>query len=123
MVDQRQEDVLVQHMDTGSGAMANNNATAGQPGTGWPQVNSGPLMVGGILIGVGALVALVGVAVAGRHVVGATRAWVNEFETSPDQYARLRWEQAKAAASAGTNAWRKHPNAEVRLIGNGNSTS
>jgi hypothetical protein len=123
MVDQRQEDVLVQHMDTGSGAMANNNATAHRPAMDWPQVNSGPLMVGGILIGVGALVALAGVAVAGRHVVAATRAWVNELETPPDQYARLRWAQAKAAASAGTAAWRQHPNAEVRLVRNGSATA
>jgi uncharacterized damage-inducible protein DinB len=80
-------------------------------------------MTGGILFGVGALVALAGAAVAGWHLVAATRAWVNEFETSPDQYARLRWEQAKAAASAGTDAWRKHPNAEVHLVRSGNSTS
>ena len=102
--------------------MANNNAATRRPAN-WPEVDSGTLMVGGILIGVGALVALAGVAVAGGHVVAATRAWVNEFETSPDQYARLRWEQAKAAASAGTDAWRKHPNAEVRLVRSGNSTS
>ena len=103
--------------------MANNNAATRRPAMDWPQVNSGPLMVGGILIGVGALVALAGVAVAGRHVVAATRAWVNELEVPPDQFARLRWEQAKAAAAAGTDAWRKHPNAEIRLVRSGNSAS
>ena len=103
--------------------MANNNAATRRPAMDWPQVDSGPLMVGGILIGVGALVALAGVAVAGRHVVTATRAWVNELEIPPDQFARLRWEQAKSAAAAGTDTWRKHPNAEVRLVRRGYSAS
>ena len=81
----------------------------------WPQVRSGPLMVGGILIGVGAVVALVGAAVAGTHVAAATRAWINDLETPPDQLARLKWEQAKTAAAAGAATWRNHPNAKVRL--------
>jgi hypothetical protein len=123
MVDQRQEEILVQPMDIGRDAMANNNAATRRPTMDWPEVNSGPLMVGGILIGVGALVALAGVAVAGRHVFAATRAWVNELETPPDQVARLKWEQAKAAAAAGQAAWQKHPNAEVRLARSGNSAS
>ena len=43
---------------------------------GWPQVRSGPLVAGGILTGIGAVVAMAGVAVAGGHVVAATRAWI-----------------------------------------------
>jgi hypothetical protein len=123
MVDQRQEEVLVQPMDIGRDAMANNNAATHRSAMDWPEVNSGPLMVGGILIGVGALVALAGVAVAGRHVFAATRAWINDLETPPDQVARLKWEQAKAAAAAGQAAWRKHPNAEVHLVRSANSAS
>jgi hypothetical protein len=42
--------------------------------------------------------ALAGAAVAGTQVVAATRAWVEELETPPDQLARLKWDQAKAAA-------------------------
>ena len=64
----------------------------------WPQVRSGPLVVGGILTGIGAVVAMAGVAVAGTHVVAATLAWIKELETPPGQLARLRWEQAKTAA-------------------------
>jgi len=123
MVDQRQEEILVQPMDIGRDAMTNNNAATRRPAMDWPEVNTGTLMIGGILIGVGALVALAGVAVAGRHVFAATRAWVNELETPPDQVARLKWEQAKAAAAAGQAAWRKHPNAEVRLVRSANSAS
>jgi len=81
----------------------------------WPQVNTGPLIAGGVLIGIGALVALAGVAVAGAHLASSTRAWVKELETPPGQLARLKWEQAKTAAGAGAASWRQHPNAKVRL--------
>jgi hypothetical protein len=83
---------------------------------GWPQVRSGPLVAGGILTGIGAALAMAGVAIAGTHVVAATRAWVKEAEPPPGRLARLRWEQAKTAAAAGAAAWRGHPNARVRLV-------
>jgi hypothetical protein len=73
-------------------------------------------MAGGILIGIGAVVAMAGAAVAGTHVVAATRAWMRELETPPDQLARLRWEQAKSAVAAGATTWREHPNAKARLV-------
>jgi hypothetical protein len=72
-------------------------------------------VAGGILAGIRAVVAMAGVAVAGTHVVASTRAWIKELETPPGQLARLRWEQAKTAAAAGTATWRGHPNAQVRL--------
>ncbi len=82
---------------------------------GWPQVGPGPLAVGGILTGIGAVVAMAGAAVAGTHVVAATLAWVKELDPPPGQLARLRWQQAKTAAAAGAATWRGHPNAQVRL--------
>jgi hypothetical protein len=103
--------------------MASNNEAARQVTADWPQVRSGPLVVGGILIGIGAVTAIAGAAVAGTHVVAATRAWLRELETPPDQLARLRWEQAKAAASAGAAAWQGHPNARVRLVRRASSAS
>lgn len=99
---------------------ATNNQTSGA----WPQLESGPLLVGGILVGIGAVVALAGLTVVGSHVVVATRAWVKELETPPSEIARLKWEQAKTAAVSGANTWRQHPNAKVRLVrrgGNGGS--
>ena len=93
-----------------------NTATDNQPTGAWPQLSSGPLIAGGGLIGVGAVVALVGVAVAGSHVVAATRRWADELETPPGQLARLKWEQAKSAASAGADTWRTHPHNKVRLV-------
>ena len=89
---------------------------AGQSASTWPEVQSGPLMVGGILIGIGAAVALAGVAVAGTHIVAATRAWAKELETPPSQLAKLKWEQAKSAANAGVATWQGHPNAQARLV-------
>jgi hypothetical protein len=95
--------------------MANNDKATGQVLANWPELRSGPLMTGGILIGIGALVALVGTAIAGTHVARATRGWINELETPPDELARLKWEQAKSAATAGASSWRQHPNAKARL--------
>jgi hypothetical protein len=100
------------------------DATNNQPSVAWPQLESGPLLAGGILVGIGAVVALAGLTVAGSHVFAATRAWVNELETPPSQIARLKWEQAKTAAISGANTWRQHPNAKVRVLprgGNGRS--
>jgi hypothetical protein len=101
--------------------MTSNDEAARQATVDWPPVRSGPLVAGGILIGIGALVALAGAAVAGTHVIAATRAWVKDLETPPDQLARLKWEQAKAAAAAGASTWQGHPNAQVRLVSRGSS--
>ena len=95
--------------------MANDNEIT-RPTADWPQVRSGPLVAGGVLIGIGAVVALAGAAVAGTHVVAATRAWAKELETPPGQLARLKWEQAKTAAAAGAATWQGHPNAQIRLV-------
>lgn len=92
-----------------------NAAVNGQASGNWPQVNSGPLIIGGSLIGIGAAVAAVGLAIAGAHLISATRQWVNELETPPGELARLKWEQAKTAASTGATTWREHPNAKVGL--------
>ena len=100
-----------------------NDEKAGQLTANWPEVRSGPLVVGGILIGIGAVVAMAGVAVAGTHVVAATRAWINELETPPGQLAMLKWEQAKTAAAAGAASWQGHPNAKVRLVRRTSSAS
>jgi hypothetical protein len=93
-----------------------NTETNNQPARAWPQLESGPLITGGVLIGIGAVVAMAGLTVAGSHVVAATRAWIKELETPPSQIAKLRWEQAKTAAASGANTWREHPNAQVRLV-------
>jgi hypothetical protein len=81
----------------------------------WPELQSGPLIAGGVLIGLGAILALAGIAVAGTHVAAATRRWAGELDVPPSQLAALKWEQARAAATAGASSWREHPNAKVGL--------
>jgi hypothetical protein len=98
-------------------------ATNNQSSGAWPQLESGPLLTGGILVGIGAVVALAGLTVVGSHVVVATRAWIKELETPPSEIARLKWEQAKTAAVSGANTWRQHPNAKVRLVRRGSDGS
>jgi hypothetical protein len=93
-----------------------NIATNNQPAGSWPQLDSGPLIAGGVLIGIGAVVALVGLGIAGSHVVAATRTWVRELEIPPSELAKLKWEQAKTAAASGVSTWREHPNAKARLV-------
>jgi hypothetical protein len=70
-----------------------------------PQIQSGPLIIGGVLVGIGAMLVMAGIAVGGAHVFAATRRWVNEMETPPSEIARQKWAQAKAAATAGASAW------------------
>jgi len=82
-------------------------------GGGGPQVRRGPLVSGAALIGIGGLIALVGVAIGGFHLLSALRQWVSEMETPPSELAKQKLAQAKAAAaaasSAGAGAWQNAP--------------
>jgi hypothetical protein len=81
--------------------MANNgvNSTSGL------QVRPAPLVTGGTLIAVGGAIALVGVAIGGAHLISATRQWIREMDVPPSELAKLKLAQARAAASAGADAW------------------
>ena len=70
-----------------------------------PQVRSGPLIVGGILAGTGAMLMLAGVAIGSAHLFAATRLWIAEMEVPPSERMRQQWARAKAAAAAGSSAW------------------
>ena len=71
----------------------------------FPQVRTGPLILGGALVGAGALIAIAGWAVGLGHVTLAIRQWIQEMETPPSELAKARWAQARRAAAAGTQAW------------------
>jgi hypothetical protein len=94
--------------------MTVSSASSDQSGS-WPQLQSGPLIAGGILIGIGGVIAVTGLAIAGTHVAAATRSWIRELEVPPSELAKLKWEQAKTAAVSGASTWREHPNAKVKL--------
>jgi hypothetical protein len=70
-----------------------------------PDVSAGPLIAGAVLIGAGAVLALAGLAISGSHVLSATRRWIQELEVPPSELARIKWEQARSAATAGATAW------------------
>ena len=70
-----------------------------------PTFRAGFLVTGGSLVAAGALIALAGLAVSGLHVVSATRRWVGEMEVPPSELAKIKWTQARSAASAGAAAW------------------
>ena len=71
----------------------------------WPELRTGPLIAGAALIGGGSLIVLAGLAVAGSHLLLATRRWIQEMDVPPSEQARIKWSQAKSAAVAGAAAW------------------
>lgn len=72
-----------------------------------PQVRSGPMITGIVLVGAGGVLTLAGFVVGTSHLLATTRQWMRELEVPPSELARLRWAQAKAAATAGSSAWQQ----------------
>jgi hypothetical protein len=68
--------------------------------------NKGLLVAGGVLIGIGGLAGFTGMLLLSSALVSATRRWIQQLEQPPAQMAKLKWQQARAAASAGAQAWR-----------------
>lgn len=73
------------------------------------QINRNLLVGGGVLVALGGLLGFTGMALVSSALISATRQWVDHLEQPPSEMARRRWEQAKAAASAGAAAWRDNP--------------
>jgi hypothetical protein len=73
------------------------------------QLNRSLLVGGGVLVGLGGLLGFTGMALVASALISATRQWVDHLERPPSEIARRRWEQTKAAASAGAAAWRNGP--------------
>jgi hypothetical protein len=69
-------------------------------------VNTRMLAGAAVLVGVGAALGLAGIGVgAAAFVVGARR-WYERNDLTPARHAKLTWEQARAAAVAGSDAWK-----------------
>ena len=73
------------------------------------QLNRNLLVGGGVLVALGGLLGFTGMALVSSALLSATRQWVDQLERPPTEIARRRWEQTKAAASAGAAAWRDKP--------------
>jgi hypothetical protein len=73
------------------------------------QFNRNLLVGGGVLVALGGLLGFAGMALVSSALISATRQWIDHLERPPSEIARRRWEQTKAAASAGAAAWRDTP--------------
>jgi hypothetical protein len=69
-------------------------------------VNRNTLRLAACLVGVGGLMFAAGAALTAAVTVGAIRRWTEQLEETPSQMARRRLSQARAATSAGIEAWR-----------------
>jgi hypothetical protein len=78
------------------------------------QLNTTPIIIGTVLVSVGALIGIAGVLIGGQAVFSATRGWLRELEVPPGEVARQKWDQTRAAATAGARAWQQHDGAPVR---------
>jgi hypothetical protein len=69
-------------------------------------VNRKTVLAAALLMAVGGLVGVAGLLVFSGAVVGACRRWYGRVDLAPNELAKLKWEQAKAAAGASAGAWR-----------------
>jgi len=69
-------------------------------------LNRGMLVAAAALVVVGGALGATGFALGAAEVASAARRWYRRADLSPNQLARLKWEQARAAAGAGAGAWR-----------------
>jgi len=83
-----------------------------QNGKSRPQFSRAPLITSAAMLGGGFALALVGLAVGGGYLLWATRRWVREMEVAPSDLAKIKWDQARAAVSAGAEAWQNGPRAD-----------
>ena len=66
-----------------------------------------------MLIGIGGLLGFAGMLLVGSAIVSVARQRVNQLEQPPSELAKRRWQQARAATTAGASAWRNSPAAKV----------
>ena len=67
------------------------------------------LVAGGVLAGIGGLLGCVGALLVSSALVSASRRWVQQLDPPPSAMAKVKWQQARAATTAGTRAWRDGP--------------
>jgi len=67
------------------------------------------LVVGGGLVAIGGLLGCAGALLVSSALVSASRRWVRQLDPPPRTIAKLKWQQARAATTAGARAWRNGP--------------
>jgi hypothetical protein len=83
----------------------------GERRNGRPQFRTATLITSAAMVGGGIVIALAGLALGSGHMAAATRRWVNEMDVPVSQLARAKYTQARAAMSAGAQAWQKNGSA------------
>ena len=68
---------------------------------------------GGVLIGIGGLLGFTGMLLVSSVIISAARQRVDQLEQPPREIGKLKWQQARAATTAGAKAWRNGPPAKV----------
>jgi hypothetical protein len=86
--------------------MTNRMASA-QPPRG-VRLNTGPLIFGAELIGVGGVLLMAGFAVGGMTMMSTARRWIGDQQMPPAEIVRQHWRKTAAAAAAGVSAWQNH---------------
>src|ERR1700750_1732166 len=81
-----------------------------------PQVRSGPPITGTVLVGAGTFLVLIGLAVGSSHLLSVTRQRVREMEVPPNELAKQKYAQARAAVAAGTAAWQNGRRAQAASV-------
>ncbi|HEX3593425.1 MAG TPA: hypothetical protein VHV74_27690 [Pseudonocardiaceae bacterium] len=69
-------------------------------------MHRGLFVAAAALAAAGAVLGLAGLAVGAAAVVVSGRRWTHRVDLSPNDLARLKWQQVRAAAGAGVGAWR-----------------
>jgi hypothetical protein len=80
------------------------------------QFESGPLLTGSLLVGIGGLIAFIGVLIGALHALSQGMHWLESLETPPRETARMRWNQVKAAGTAGAEAWKKNAGSSLSAL-------
>jgi hypothetical protein len=91
--------------------MTNRMASA-QASSGGVRPNTGLLIFGAELIGVGGVLLTAGLAVGGMTMMLTARRWISDQEMPPAEIVRHHWRKSAAAVTAGASAWQNHESAQ-----------
>jgi hypothetical protein len=81
-----------------------------------PRTRSGLLITSAVLVGAGTFFVLAGLAVGGSHLLSVTRQRVREMEVPPNELAKQKYAQARAAVAADTVAWQNGSRPQVASV-------
>jgi hypothetical protein len=69
------------------------------------QLNKNLLISGAVLVGIGGFLGATGLLLGSTAVASAMRQWVRQLDQPPAEMAKQKWQQARAATTAGAKAW------------------